>query len=113
MKPASMNGHTLTQSRHDCFAIWGVVSIICTFDDRYQRTQFMSRTLPISLLVLGLVAIGQAADLQFLQPAAVDVMALLPPPPALDSKEANTELEVVLNLQATRSAAEVARAKAE
>ena len=73
----------------------------------------MSRTLPIGLLVLGLVAIGQAADLQFLQPAAVDVVALLPPPPALDSKETNTELEVVLKLQATRSAAEVARAKAE
>ena len=54
------------------------------------------------------LAIGEAVDLQFLQPAAVDVVALLPPPSALDSKEANTELEVVLKLQATRSEAEVA-----
>ena len=78
-----------------------------------QRTQFMSRILSISVLVLGAVAIGQAADLQFLQPAAVDVVALLPPPPALDSKEANAELQVVLRVQGARSDAEVARAKAE
>jgi acid phosphatase (class A) len=73
----------------------------------------MSRTFSAIFLVLGLVPIARAADLQFLQPAAADVVALLPPPPATGSKEANSELEVVLKLQATRSAADVARAKAE
>jgi acid phosphatase (class A) len=47
----------------------------------------------------------------FLAPDAIDVVRLLPPPPAADSLVQRAELEVVLQLQAERTPAQVARAE--
>ena len=73
----------------------------------------MKRHLPVMLWVLGLGATGWAADPLFIKMSAVDLPTLLPPPPAADSAEAATELQVVLKLQNTRTKQDIARAKAE
>jgi acid phosphatase (class A) len=67
----------------------------------------------IMLLLVGSVMTGWGADPFFITMSAVDLPTLLPPPPAADSAEAATELQVVLKLQNTRTEQEVARAKAE
>lgn len=46
-------------------------------------------------------------------PSSVDVVELLPSPPAADSLQTATELETVMRLQDSRSEADVKRAKAE
>jgi acid phosphatase (class A) len=48
-----------------------------------------------------------------IETTAVDVVALLPPPPVAGSLQATTELETVLRVQSSRSEADVNRAKAE
>jgi acid phosphatase (class A) len=67
--------------------------------------------------ILVLIAIASlAADkspLQFLKPDSIDVVALLPAPPKADSKERQAEIQEVLDVQATRSAGEIERAKSE
>src|SRR5215467_7465579 len=73
----------------------------------------MKRCLPMMLLVVALVTTGRAADPLFIKISAVDLPTLLPPPPAADSQEAATELQVVLKLQNTRTEADIARAQAE
>lgn len=48
---------------------------------------------------------------QFLEPTAVDFRAIIPPPPAEDSIADRADLQTVLNLQADRSPAQIARAE--
>ena len=71
----------------------------------------LKRLLPIALLLIAAQAF--AATPTFVKPADLDVAAMLPPPPALASDEANRELETVLKLQSARTPAEVNRAKSE
>jgi acid phosphatase (class A) len=66
--------------------------------------------------ILLLVAVSLAADkkeLKYLRADAVDVVALLPDPPAAGSAEDRRELQEILEIQHTRSADEINRAKAE
>ncbi len=70
------------------------------------------------LAVLGLastLALAEAPTTQphYLSPDAIDVVALLPEPPAADSPEHQAEFDLLLKLQQTRTPAEVARATAE
>ncbi len=73
----------------------------------------MKRFIPAMVLALALTAGLRAADPHFVKPADLNAAALLPAPPAKGSQEATYELETVLKLQATRTDAEVARAKSE
>ena len=70
----------------------------------------MKRLLPVGVFCLPLVVLGaqlRGADPHFIKPADLDVVSLLPPPPAAGSDEANTELDVILKLQGTRTPAEL------
>jgi acid phosphatase (class A) len=58
----------------------------------------------------GVVAPARA-DGYFLNPGAVDVRKILPPPPAPDSPAGRADLETVLQMQAARAAEQVAWAK--
>jgi hypothetical protein len=58
------------------------------------------------------VAAGGAAP-HFLDPAAVNAVELLPPPPSAGSAEAAADLDAVLKAQVTRSDAEIARGRSE
>lgn len=49
----------------------------------------------------------------YLRPTSVDLYRLLPPPPAAGSAQERTELDELLRLQATRTAADVQRARAD
>src|SRR5882672_3382381 len=52
-----------------------------------------------------------AATSHFLAPGIIDPQSLIPPPPAPDSLVQHAEIEVLLNLQAARTPAQVARAR--
>jgi acid phosphatase (class A) len=67
----------------------------------------MKRLLPALSLSLSL-SLGAAAA-PFLTPAALDLPALLPPPPAAGSPATLAELETVLSAQAARTPAQAAR----
>lgn len=77
--------------------------------------------LPWLVLLLGLaMPLARAQSLEekyasavarYVQPESVDWKSLLPPPPAPDSIAARGDLEVVLQVQASRTAADVAWAK--
>jgi acid phosphatase (class A) len=56
---------------------------------------------------------GKEYTLTYLRPDAVDVVALLPPPPTPDSLEQTAELELIERLQRTATPADEARAKDE
>ncbi len=65
------------------------------------------KRLSVLLAALGLAAGGSAAN--FLPPGALDLPALLPPPPAAGSPAALAELDTVLQAQAARTPAQAAR----
>jgi acid phosphatase (class A) len=73
--------------------------------------RFFIATCALLLIWVGWTALGKQSTL--INPASVEVVELLPPPPAADSLQAATELETVLRLQRSRSDADVTRAKAE
>jgi len=54
-----------------------------------------------------------ASALHYLEPGAIDIQALLPPPPAEGPAETQKEIEIMLEKQKTRTPEEVARAKSE
>jgi acid phosphatase (class A) len=66
----------------------------------------------LSLLVPFLLGACRAEP-RILEPTAVDVTALLPPPPAPGSAEAVADTDAVLRAQGARTEADVARAKSE
>jgi acid phosphatase (class A) len=63
------------------------------------------------VLVAALPAGAAGTALHFLAPGAVDPQVVLPPPPAAGSLAARGDLETVLQVQASRTPAEVAWAK--
>ncbi len=72
------------------------------------------RRSPVLLLTGVLVTAGAADKPPRLLPAdAIDVVRLLPDPPAAGSPEARAELDAILAVQATRTPADAARARAE
>jgi acid phosphatase (class A) len=64
-------------------------------------------------LVLALVLLPAHAAGPYLEPGAVDLARLLPPPPASGSEAGRRDLQAVLALQSERGAAEVAAALAD
>jgi acid phosphatase (class A) len=64
------------------------------------------------LLVAAFATTARAAD-TFIQPDDIDIKSILMPPPANDSDQTRREIEQMLQLQATRTAADVTRIKAE
>jgi len=72
------------------------------------RTRWFSAV----LLVAAFAATTRAAN-TFVQPDDIDIKSILAPPPANDSDQTRHEIEQMLQLQATRTAADVARIKAE
>ena len=72
-----------------------------------------SARLPFVLALVVVIGSLRAADapLHFLQPAAIDFKAILPPPPAAGTLGALGDLESVLQAQAARTPAEIAWAK--
>jgi len=73
----------------------------------------LKRIIPIAILTAAMALQLRAADPLFVKTGELDIVALLPPPPAAGSDEAKIEIETVLKLQASRTPAEVDRAKAE
>src|SRR3954452_614682 len=76
----------------------------------------MRRRIPIAAGALCLAWVAWAAlgkQPALVETTAVDVLELLPPPPAAGSLQATSELETVLRVQSSRSDADVKRAKAE
>jgi len=63
------------------------------------------------LALLLLLATLPALAANYLAPDAIDVKALLPPPPAAGSLVEHAELEVILHLQVERTPAQAARAR--
>jgi acid phosphatase (class A) len=73
----------------------------------------MRRTLIAIVILLAPTLAAQGAGPHFLDPAAINAIELLPPPPGKDSAEATADLSAVLNAQTTRTDADVARATQE
>jgi acid phosphatase (class A) len=68
------------------------------------------------LLVNGCASLAHAAadtHSGYVDTKALDLVRILPPPPADDSAETRAELDLMLKIQESRSAAEAARAKAD
>jgi acid phosphatase (class A) len=75
----------------------------------YRMKRLMSETL-LLILVVG-AAFG--TEPHFIDTSAVDAVALLPPPPPSGSVEGAADMDAVLQAQATRTKAEIARGKSE
>jgi acid phosphatase (class A) len=71
-----------------------------------------ARFLPTVLLALTFAAAARAAN-PYIQPGDIDIKSILPPPPANDSAQTKREIEHLLQLQSTRTDADIARIKAE
>src|SRR5258708_31305073 len=69
----------------------------------------MKIILRLLLLVFCLTSLILLRGYTYVAPDAIDVRKLLPPPPADDSPAGRADLETVLQLQADRSPAQVAR----
>src|ERR1700733_3770861 len=67
---------------------------------------------PIALTLLFCLGVSES-KLHFLSPDAIDVVKLLPDPPDKNSGEQQEEINLVLRVQQTRTAAEIARGKSE
>jgi acid phosphatase (class A) len=66
-----------------------------------------------SLLLVALVTTGALVRAAFIKTEEIDFKSILPAPPAVDSDTTKQEIEQILQLQNTRTPAEVARAKSE
>jgi acid phosphatase (class A) len=73
------------------------------------------RKLSIASLLLLVAAVTEAAEKKFhyLQPNSIRVTRLLPAPPSVGSDEYISEIDQILAIQATRTAAQIQRCKAE
>ena len=71
-----------------------------------------ARFIPIVLLTAVFAAAANAGE-TFLQPGEIDIKSILPPPPARDSDQTKHEIEELLQLQSTRTDADIARIKSE
>ncbi len=72
------------------------------------RARFFSTV----LAALIFAAAARAAN-PYIQSGDIDIRSILPPPPANDSAESKHEIEHLLQLQSTRTDADIARIKAE
>src|ERR1700722_2845333 len=73
---------------------------------------FRSRLFPILLLTAVFAATARAGD-TFVEPGDIDIKLILSPPPAKDSDQTHHEIDQLLQLQATRTDADIARIKTE
>ncbi|MGD0463882.1 MAG: phosphatase PAP2 family protein [Tepidisphaeraceae bacterium] len=71
-----------------------------------------TRWFPILLLMAACAATAKAGE-AFVQPDDIDIKSILAPPPAQDSDQTRHEIEQLLQLQAGRTDADVARIKSE
>jgi acid phosphatase (class A) len=77
-----------------------------------MQRRFVSSIVLISFSAL--LSLGASEEkLHFLAPDAVNVVQLLPDPPDKDSREYRDEIDLMLNVQQTRTDAEIARGKSE
>jgi len=63
------------------------------------------------LFVTSLAPVGANAAVNFIAPDAIRPQELIPPPPAADSLVQHAEIEVLLNLQRTRTPQDIAMAR--
>jgi acid phosphatase (class A) len=69
---------------------------------------------PLAVTLGVLICLGASdAKLHYLSPDSIDVVQLLPDPPDKNSREYRDEIELMLNVQQTRTDAEIARGKSE
>jgi acid phosphatase (class A) len=73
----------------------------------------VNRFLGVLSLLAALSVTARGAEPRLIESTAVDVIALLPPPPAAGSLQAVAEMDVVLRAQNSRSEADATRAKSE
>ena len=78
---------------------------------RVVRTPFVAVTLSLVLALAGSQA-ARAEGAYYVLSSQINLPMLLPPPPAGDSEAERRDLQAVLDAQATRTEAQVARAKA-
>jgi acid phosphatase (class A) len=71
-----------------------------------------ARILSIALLASTFAGAAKAAD-TYVQPGDIDVKTILQPPPAKDSDQTKHEIDELLQLQSTRTEADIARIKIE
>ncbi|MEI6970774.1 MAG: phosphatase PAP2 family protein [bacterium] len=64
-------------------------------------------------MVLFFVPVTGAGEFNYVGAAALDVVALLPAPPAADSEETKAELDLIVRVQEARTPAQVARVTSE
>ena len=90
----------------------------CEFSKTSTALLVQRRLLFLTLGLAAVLNLGAATeptalpnDTHFLAADAVDPRALIPPPPAPDSLIQHAEIEVLLNLQAARTPAQVTRAR--